>query len=182
MTTRRVRIVQCPVPVDEPEHDFALVPPSQQAVRCEVCFALLKSLNQRFCGVPIVVEVDLRFAIGGVAAICSLFIIFKPDPDPNWPVSGTWINMAIAVLVLAIYAVLLTPLGFILPTAIAAGILSYQISPRKGPAILSGIGLSLGMFVLFKYALDLGNIVAYRVPTPGKLWEAITILIPFVGH
>jgi len=120
--------------------------------------------------------------IGGVAAICSLVMLFKPDPDPDWPVANTWLSMAIAVFVLAIYAVLLKPLGFLLPTMFAAGILSYQISPRKLPALLSGIGLSIGLFVLFKFILGLGNIVAYRVPTPAKLWEAISILIPFVGH
>ncbi|MEY1554855.1 tripartite tricarboxylate transporter TctB family protein [Yoonia sp. R2331] len=121
------------------------------------------------------------YMIGTVAAICSLFMLFKPDPDPAWPPIGSWINMGIAVLVLAIYAVMLTPLGFILPTIFAAGIISYQISPRVIPAALSGLGLSLGLFVLFKYGLELGNIVAYRIPTAEKLWDAITILIPFVG-
>lgn len=122
------------------------------------------------------------YLIGGVAAISSLVLVFKPDPDPEWPEGGTWVNMALAVVVLAFYAVLLTPLGFILPTMFAAAILSYQISPRLVPAALSGVGLSLGLFVLFKFALGLGNIVAFRAPTPAKLWEAITILIPFVGH
>ena len=120
--------------------------------------------------------------IGGVAALCSLTIMFRPDPDPNWPATRTWGAMAVAVLVLCIYAVMITPLGFILPTAIAAGILSYQISPNVKPAIAAGIGLSLGLFVLFKFALGLGNIVAYKVPTAAKLWDALTILIPFVGH
>ena len=120
--------------------------------------------------------------IGGVAAICSLTIMFRPDPEPDWPASRTWISMAIAVLVLAVYAVLLTPLGFILPTIFAAGILSYQISNRPLASALAGLGLSLGLFVLFKFALGLGNIVAYRIPTPAKLWDAISILIPFVGH
>lgn len=120
--------------------------------------------------------------IGGVAAICSLFMVFKPDPDPDWPAGRTFVAMGVAVFVLAIYAVLLKPLGFLLPTMFAAGILSYQISPRAGPAVLSGIGLSIGLFILFKYALGLGNIVAYRIPTAAKLWDAITILIPFVGH
>ena len=119
--------------------------------------------------------------IGGVAAISSLVMIFKPDPEPEWPGSGSWLNMGLAVVVLAIYSVLLKPVGFILPTALAAGILSYQISPRGGPAVISGIGLSLGLFVLFKFLLGLGNIVAYRVPTPAKLWDAISILIPFAG-
>ncbi|GFE51013.1 hypothetical protein So717_27660 [Roseobacter cerasinus] len=119
--------------------------------------------------------------IGGVAALCSLTIMFRPDPDPNWPVARTWGAMAIAVLVLCVYAVMITPLGFILPTAIAAGILSYQISPNVKPAIAAGVGLSLGLFVLFKFALGLGNIVAYKVPTAAKLWDAFAILIPFVG-
>ncbi|WP_299680017.1 tripartite tricarboxylate transporter TctB family protein [uncultured Roseobacter sp.] len=120
--------------------------------------------------------------IGGVAALCSLTIMFRPDPDPDWPVGRTWAAMGVAVLVLCVYAVMITPLGFILPTAFAAGILSYQISPNVKPAIFAGIGLSLGLFVLFKFALGLGNIVAYKVPTAAKLWDALTILIPFVGH
>jgi len=119
--------------------------------------------------------------IGGVAALSSLIMVFKPDPEPDWPPAGSWISMGVAVVVLSIYAVLLKPLGFILPTVFAAGILSYQISPRAKPAMLAGIGLSLGLFVLFKFALGLGNIVAYRIPTPAKLWDAISILIPFVG-
>jgi len=120
--------------------------------------------------------------IGGVAAISSLVLLFRPDPDPDWPATGSWIAMGVAVVVLAIYAVLLKPAGFILPTAIAAGILSYQISPRVRPAILAGVGLSIGLFILFKFLLGLGNIVAYRIPTPAKLWDALTLLIPFVGR
>jgi putative tricarboxylic transport membrane protein len=120
--------------------------------------------------------------IGAVAAICSLVLIFKPDPDPEWPMARTWGNLLVAVVVLAFYSVLMTPLGFILPTAVAASILSYQISPNAKRAVLAGIGLSLGLFVVFKFILMLGNVVAYRIPTPAKLWDAISILIPFVGH
>ncbi|MEP2890059.1 tripartite tricarboxylate transporter TctB family protein [Tateyamaria sp.] len=120
--------------------------------------------------------------IGAVAALASLVLVFKPDPDPEWPDGRTWGNLAIAVVVLAFYSVLMAPLGFILPTAVAATILSYQISPNVKKAIMAGIGLSLGLFVVFKFILMLGNVVAYRIPTPAKLWEAISILIPFVGH
>ncbi len=120
--------------------------------------------------------------IGAVAALSSLVLIFKPDPDPDWPMARTWGNLAVAVIVLAVYSVLISPLGFILPTALAAMILSYQISPNGKQAVLAGIGLSLGLFVVFKFILMLGNVVAYRIPTPAKLWDAISILIPFVGH
>ncbi|NCM98292.1 MAG: tripartite tricarboxylate transporter TctB family protein, partial [Rhodobacterales bacterium] len=50
----------------------------------------------------------------------------------------------------------LAPLGFIVPTALAAGVISYQISPRAGPAALTGACLSGGLFVVFKYGLGLG--------------------------
>ena len=94
--------------------------------------------------------------VGIVSAISALVLIFKPDPDPNWPAFRTFGAILIAVIVLVIYAYLLKPLGFIIPTIFAAGILSYQISPRPVPAALTGIGLSVGLFILFKYALDLG--------------------------
>ncbi len=103
--------------------------------------------------------------IGGVAAISALVLILRPDPDPDWPDLRTFGALLIAGVVLVGYAYALKPLGFVVPTAIAAGILSYQISPRPRPAILSGLGLSVGLFVLFKYALGLG-----LVPFPKGLW------------
>ena len=120
--------------------------------------------------------------IGGVAALASLVMVFKPDPDPEWPEGRTWGNLLIAVIVLSIYSVMMAPLGFLLPTAIAATILSYQISPNAKQAVMAGVGLSLLLFVVFKFVLMLGNVVAYRIPTPEKLWYALSILIPFVGH
>ena len=93
--------------------------------------------------------------IGGVAAISSLFMIFRPDPNPTWPALRTWGALAIAALVLVACAYALKPLGFILPAAAAAAVLSYQISPRPLPAIIAGIGLSIGLFVLFRFALGL---------------------------
>ncbi|MGB5558250.1 MAG: tripartite tricarboxylate transporter TctB family protein [Paracoccaceae bacterium] len=94
--------------------------------------------------------------IGIVAILCGLTMMIRPDPDPDWPAARTFGALAIAVIVLIAYAYALKPLGFLIPTAIAAGILSYQISPRPMPAILAGLGLSLGLFAVFKFALGLG--------------------------
>jgi putative tricarboxylic transport membrane protein len=93
--------------------------------------------------------------IGAVAALCSLYMIMRPDPDPDWPGARTWGALLVAVIVLVAYAYALKPMGFIVPTAIAAGILSYQISPNPKAAVAAGCGLSLGLFLLFKYALGL---------------------------
>jgi putative tricarboxylic transport membrane protein len=98
--------------------------------------------------------------VGAVAALCGLSLILRPDPDPDWPALRTIAALVIAVVVLVGYAYALKPLGFLIPTAIATAILSYQISPRIGPSILAGVGLSGGLFILFKFALGL-SLVAF---------------------
>ncbi len=94
--------------------------------------------------------------IGSVAALCSLFLVFKPDPDPEWPVGKTLLALAIAVGVLVIYAFTIKPLGFMIPTTLVAAVLSYQISPNIKYAAMTGLGLSVGLFTIFKFALGLG--------------------------
>lgn len=94
--------------------------------------------------------------IGVTGAISGMFMVLRPDPEPDWPVLRTFGALAIAVIVLVAYAFALKPLGFLLPTALAAGLLSYQISPRPRMAALAGIGLSVGLFIVFKFALGLG--------------------------
>ncbi|RVU84344.1 tripartite tricarboxylate transporter TctB family protein [Leucothrix sargassi] len=96
--------------------------------------------------------------IGAIAGLCGLVMMIRPDQDPEWPKGRTFFALIIAVAVLVAYAYSLKPFGFLLPTAVTAAILSYQLSPRIVPAILSGIGLSVGLFILFKFALGLGLI------------------------
>jgi putative tricarboxylic transport membrane protein len=93
--------------------------------------------------------------IGVVAALSALFMVFRPDPEPEWPRGRTLAALAIAVTVLVLYAYALRPLGFLVPTAIVAAILSYQISPRPKYAALAGVCLSGGLFLIFKFALGL---------------------------
>ena len=94
--------------------------------------------------------------IGAVAVLCGGVIVFRPDTEPEWPVLRTLLSLGLSLLVLVVFALTLRPLGFLIPTAIAAGLLSYQITPKKWAAALTGLGLSVGLFVLFKYLLGLG--------------------------
>jgi len=103
--------------------------------------------------------------IGAIGALSAMFLVFRPDPEPQWPAAKTFGALAIAVIVLVLYAYSLRPLGFLLPTAIAAAVLSYQISPRPKYAATVGIGLSAGLFVIFRFALGLG-----LVPFPRGLF------------
>jgi putative tricarboxylic transport membrane protein len=103
--------------------------------------------------------------IGAIGALSAMFLVFRPDPEPQWPAAKTFGALAIAIIVLVLYAYSLRPLGFLLPTAIAAAVLSYQISPRPKYAAMVGIGLSVGLFTIFRFALGLG-----LVPFPRGLF------------
>ena len=94
--------------------------------------------------------------VGSIAALCGIVVVLRPDPNPDWPALKTLSALFAAVLVLIAYAYALQPMGFIIPTAITAAILSHQIAPHPRRAMLAGIGLSVGLFVLFKFALGLG--------------------------
>lgn len=94
--------------------------------------------------------------IAGAACLSGLVMVLRPDPSPEWPQLRVWIAMAGATLLLVGYAYALAPLGFLLATALAAAGISWLISPRPVPALLTGICLSGGLFLIFKYGLGLG--------------------------
>jgi putative tricarboxylic transport membrane protein len=96
------------------------------------------------------------YLVAGVVILCSLAMVLRPDPNAEWPGLSMLTKLAFATVVLVAYAYTIRPLGFILPTTIAAGIISYMINPRAVPAALSGIGLGVGLYILFKTILGLG--------------------------
>ncbi len=95
------------------------------------------------------------YLIGGVTMLCALVMVLKPDPDVEWPIGKTLANLAVALIALFAYAMLVKPLGFILPTIIVSGLLSYQINPKPQLAALTGLGLGVGLYVMFKFVLGL---------------------------
>lgn len=94
--------------------------------------------------------------VGVIAALCGAVMILRPDEEPEWPEMHTLGALLVSVVALVAYAYMLKPLGFLLPTAIIAALLSYQIKPSIRPAIFAGIGLSIGLFTVFKFILGLG--------------------------
>lgn len=102
------------------------------------------------------------YMVAGVVIICSLVMLLKPDPNVDWPGPAMALKIGAALLVLVGYALLIRPMGFIIPTVIASAALSYMISPRPVPAALAGLGLGIGLFVLFKVILGLGLVAFPR--------------------
>ncbi len=93
--------------------------------------------------------------IGVAAALAGGVMVFRPDEEPDWPALATLGALGISVAVMVVYAYSLKPLGFLIPTTITAGILSYQISQRPLFSAITGIGLSVGLFFIFRFALGL---------------------------
>ena len=93
--------------------------------------------------------------LGVVLAICSLYMIVKPDPDNHWPALRTFAELGIAVVVLVFYALLLEPLGFILATMLAVGTLCWRMGAKPLKAYLTGLISGAVVFVLFTYGLEL---------------------------
>jgi len=102
------------------------------------------------------------YMVSGVVILCSLVMILRPDPDTEWPGPAMALKIGAALVLLIGYALLIRPLGFIIPTVVVSAALSYMISPRPVPAALAGLGLGVGLFVLFKVVLGLGLVAFPR--------------------
>lgn len=96
------------------------------------------------------------YMIAGVMILSALVMVLRPDPEADWPAGPMLGQLGIALAVLVAYAYAITPLGFILPTAIAAGVLSWQIGGNPVRAAIAGVGLGVGLFLLFRVLLGLG--------------------------
>jgi len=93
--------------------------------------------------------------IGALLGISALYPLIKPDPRPDWPAAGRLLEIALAVVVMIVYALLLEPLGFLIATALAAFVLSWRLGARPGGAALAGIGVSVVIYTVFHLILGL---------------------------
>ncbi|WP_148255102.1 tripartite tricarboxylate transporter TctB family protein [Aidingimonas lacisalsi] len=95
------------------------------------------------------------FLLAAVLVLSSLYMIVRPDPDNAWPWSRTGIELIVAVVVLVLYAMLLQPLGFIISTSLAVGILCWRMGAVPIKAVVTGVSAAVVVFLLFNFALDL---------------------------
>lgn len=93
--------------------------------------------------------------IAAVLGLASIVIALRPDPDPHWPSVGRLAEIGAAVLVLILYAEFLPVAGFVIATAFAAAYLSWRLGSPMLWALVTGVGTSLGIYVIFHLALGL---------------------------
>lgn len=95
------------------------------------------------------------YMIATVMIISALVMVLRPDPDAEWPTGAMLGQLGLALVVLIAYAYSITPLGFLIPTAIASGILSWQIGGHPARAAITGVGLAIGLWLMFRVLLGL---------------------------
>ncbi|MEQ8399128.1 tripartite tricarboxylate transporter TctB family protein [Thalassobaculum sp.] len=93
--------------------------------------------------------------IGGLLVLSSIVPLVKPDPAPGWPSARAMMEIALALAVFVGYAVVLPELGFVPATAIAAAALSWRLGNTPLKSILCGVGIAVGIYVVFHLILGL---------------------------
>jgi len=90
-----------------------------------------------------------------VLGLSSAVIALRPDAGPQWPALGRLVEIGAAVVVLILYAELLPVAGFVLATAFAATYLAWRLGSSVIESVLTGIGTSVGIYVIFHLVLGL---------------------------
>ena len=82
--------------------------------------------------------------VGGVAILCGLVVVLRPDPEPGWPALLTFGKLGLATVVLVMFGYALRPFGFLIPTALAycrrRGARhdvepTFRLAPLSGPSL-----------------------------------------------
>lgn len=93
--------------------------------------------------------------LAALLGVSSLYLIVKPDADQPWPGVRTLLDLGFVLVVLAVFAAMLAPVGFVISTTLMVGVLSWRMGARPLPAGLTGVGCALVVYLLFNFVLEL---------------------------
>ncbi|MEZ4661974.1 MAG: tripartite tricarboxylate transporter TctB family protein [Caldilineaceae bacterium] len=93
--------------------------------------------------------------LGILLAICSVWMILRPDPNPTWPPVASWVQMSIIIGSLVVYANIMRPVGFVIATALEMIVLALIFKGPPVKSLLASLGTALFLYFLFDYGLAL---------------------------
>ena len=93
--------------------------------------------------------------IGVILAIGGTYAIARPDADPSWPGLGRLLEIGFAIAVMVAYTYALPTVGFVVSTTAAAGLLSWRLGATPLRAVIAGVSIAVGIFVVFRLILKL---------------------------
>jgi putative tricarboxylic transport membrane protein len=95
------------------------------------------------------------FIIAAILGLSSAAIALRPDARPAWPPAARLAEIAAAVVVMILYAAALPRAGFVVATTLAAAYLSWRLGSKPLSAAISGVGISVGIYLVFHLVLGL---------------------------
>ena len=93
--------------------------------------------------------------IATILGLSSAVIALRPDESPQWPALGRLVEIFAAAVVMVLYAQLLPEVGFIIATFFASAYLTWRLGSGLVGSLLTGVGTSLGIYVVFHLVLGL---------------------------
>lgn len=87
--------------------------------------------------------------------LLGLYLIARPDPDPEWILGRPMVRQIATCAVLLAYVYIMVPVGFVLATAICGGIMATLLGAKPRQAVVTGLCMGVGFYLLFDTLLDL---------------------------
>jgi putative tricarboxylic transport membrane protein len=94
-------------------------------------------------------------ALAIVLGLLSLYLIVRPDREPDWPRGRALLKQVLTLVAFVAYAYLLEPVGFLVSTFIAVVALGWLLGARLWQAGAAGVAIAVVLFVLFDTLLGL---------------------------
>lgn len=108
----------------------------------------------------------LPLLLAGLMIVVSIYLIARPEADPEWPSRAAWLRIAMTVAVFVLYANTIIPLGYIVSTTLTIGLLALIFQGPLVRSFVAAFAFSLAMYGLFAVLLDLS------LPF-GRLWRTL---------
>jgi putative tricarboxylic transport membrane protein len=93
--------------------------------------------------------------IATILGLSSAVIALRPDESPQWPALGLLVEVFAAAVVMVMYAQFLPVAGFIIATFFASAYLTWRLGSGLVGSLMTGVGTSLGIYVVFHLVLGL---------------------------
>ncbi len=87
--------------------------------------------------------------------LLGLFLVIRPDPDPQWILGRPMVRQIATCVVLLAYVYLMVPLGFVVSTTICGGAMAVLLGANVRQAVATGLGMAIGFYLLFDTLLHL---------------------------
>lgn len=90
-----------------------------------------------------------------ILGLSSIYLLVRPDEDEEWPHLKMLAELGFVLLILAVFTLMLQPVGFIPATTLMVSVLCWRMGAKPLPSIVTGVGSAVVVYVLFNFLLEL---------------------------